>query len=197
MRWGWICPLGTIPSLLEYYSLSGLFIGFRDSYAYVFSLPLLSHPTLELPKWRGHIGFVDKRCRHVYVGGWVGALFLEKGGSLFWAHRCLLFVNHFPPLPKGKAFSNVTARGLFLPSWGSIFQCTQRRTLLFGSGLISRFCRKYVSSLTATWPTQSGFLEPCGSSWHSCGLIVPGSSGEGSLTRAGRTFILSQRTSEV
>lgn len=30
-REGWMCLLGTIPSFLEYCSLSGLFIGFWDS----------------------------------------------------------------------------------------------------------------------------------------------------------------------
>lgn len=46
---------------------------------YVFSLPLLSHPTLEAAMVGREDGFVDEHCIHVYVGGEVGAVsFGEK-----------------------------------------------------------------------------------------------------------------------
>lgn len=60
--------LGTSPSFLEYCSLSGLFIGFWDSYAYVVSLSPLSHPTLEAAKVGRADSFADKCCIQVYVG---------------------------------------------------------------------------------------------------------------------------------
>lgn len=110
--------------------------------------PFLFSATLpwRLPKSRRHIGFVDK-CRHVYAGEGVSGSYVlwRKKGHCFEHAGAFYFLTTVLLRPKGRPFSNLTARGLFLPSWGSIFQSTQRHTMLSSSGLISRFCRKYVS----------------------------------------------------
>lgn len=69
----------------------------------------------------------------------------RKKGHCFEHAGAFYFLTTVLLRPKGRPFSNLTARGLFLPSWRSIFQSTQRQTMLSSSGLISRFCRKCVS----------------------------------------------------
>lgn len=61
--------MGTLPSLLEHSSLSRLFVGFWDSYADVFSLPLLSHPALEAAKVGRADGSVCICYKHLDAGG--------------------------------------------------------------------------------------------------------------------------------
>ena len=176
---------GNYSLLLEYCSLSGLFIGFWGACAYVVYFPFSSSLTLEAARVGRADGFVCKHCIHVCARGWAGAVFPRERRAIFLAHRCL---------PSAKLCIPNTQRNI--PYWVffffSFFFCLAGAPFskLHKGSLYGPVVAWFPGSVGRRWapshPQFHGQLRAC--FWspedphdHSCSLVASGRSGPGAV----------------